>query len=131
MSLERALDNVRVSTYYIRDKLAVQLYLCGRHKWISRHVFLTFSQPGFAILATMSDVTNLSYLLRIWRVKRDNEFVWLASLEDPHTGKRQGFASLEDLYVFLSRQADEAVPEGQPEKKKEQRHVVIIRTIKV
>ncbi len=79
----------------------------------------------------MSDVTHLSYLLRIWRVKRDNEFVWLASLEDPLTGKRQGFASFEDLYVFLSRQADEAIPEGQTGKHKEQRQVVIIRTINV
>ena len=79
----------------------------------------------------MSDVTHLSYLLRIWRVKRDDEFVWLASLQDPLTGKRQGFSSLEDLYIFLSRQIDEAVPEGQPTKQNEQRQVVIIRTIKV
>jgi len=131
MLLERALDSAQVLTYYIRDKLTVQLYLGGMNKVIPRHVFLTISKPGFAILATMSAVTNYSYLLRVWRVKRDEEFVWLASLEDPHTGKRRGFSSLEDLYVFLSKQVDQAVPEDQSGTQNERRQIVIIRTIKV
>ncbi len=49
----------------------------------------------------MDKVFYFSYLLRIWRVVRDDELVWMASLEDPRTGKRHSFTSLEDLYAFL------------------------------
>ncbi len=49
----------------------------------------------------MDKVFYFSYLLRVWRVLRDDELVWMASLEDPRTGKRQSFTSLEDLYAFL------------------------------
>jgi hypothetical protein len=49
----------------------------------------------------MDKVFYFSYLLRVWRVVRDDELVWVASLEDPRTGKRQSFTSLEDLYAFL------------------------------
>jgi hypothetical protein len=54
----------------------------------------------------------LSYLLRLWRVDGDNaaqptanQAVWRASLENPHTGERKGFASLDDLFDFLREQA--------------------------
>jgi hypothetical protein len=49
----------------------------------------------------------LSYLLRLWRVggdggtHREEEAVWRASLESPHTGERRGFASLHELFAFL------------------------------
>ncbi len=49
----------------------------------------------------MDKVFYFSYLLRVWRVLRDDELVWMASLEDPRTGIRQSFTSLEDLYAFL------------------------------
>ncbi len=49
----------------------------------------------------MDKVFYFSYLLRVWRVVREDELVWMASLEDPRTGKRQSFTSLEDLYAFL------------------------------
>jgi hypothetical protein len=38
-----------------------------------------------------------SYLLRLWRTPQ----AWHASLDDPHTGKRLGFASLEQLFAYL------------------------------
>ena len=38
-----------------------------------------------------------SYLLRLWRTPH----AWRASLDDPHTGKRLGFASLEQLFAYL------------------------------
>lgn len=41
-----------------------------------------------------------SYLLRLWRVETP-EPSWRASLEDPHTGERIGFAGLEQLFAFL------------------------------
>ncbi len=49
----------------------------------------------------MDKIFYFSYLLRVWRVVREDELVWMASLEDPRTGKRQSFTSLEDLYAFL------------------------------
>ena len=45
-----------------------------------------------------------SYLLRLWREKRQRRMVWRASLQGSLTGKRQNFASLEELFVFLRRQ---------------------------
>jgi hypothetical protein len=40
-------------------------------------------------------------MLRLWQVRDDDELLWRASLEDPHTGTRRGFASLEMLVAFL------------------------------
>ncbi len=45
-----------------------------------------------------------SYLLRLWCEAPDRR--WRASLHDPRTGKRFGFASLEQLFAFLMEQAD-------------------------
>jgi hypothetical protein len=56
-------------------------------------------QPGY-----------LSYLLRLWQVDIEgvapqaSGAVWRASLESSHTGKREGFASLDELIEFLHRQ---------------------------
>ena len=44
---------------------------------------------------------NLSYLLRLWQVERNDELVWWASLENPRTGERQAFADLAELFTFL------------------------------
>jgi hypothetical protein len=46
----------------------------------------------------------LAYLLRIWQVNDAGKLIWRASLEDPHTGERKGFASLEALLAFLWEQ---------------------------
>jgi hypothetical protein len=46
----------------------------------------------------------LSYLLRLWETKSGGEGVWRASLEDPHTGERKGFASLTSLFTFLEQE---------------------------
>ncbi len=56
----------------------------------------------------MEDKTYFSYLLRMWRILRGNELVWLASLDDPHTGKRHSFTSLEKLFAFLLKQTQAA-----------------------
>lgn len=42
----------------------------------------------------------LAYMLRLWQVDED-KMVWRASLENAHTGARQGFASLDALLEFL------------------------------
>jgi len=43
-----------------------------------------------------------SYLLRVWRT--GHRPVWRASLEEPQSGRRRGFASLEALYLYLQSQ---------------------------
>lgn len=59
----------------------------------------------------------LSYLLRLWQVRSDEDVhqsaekpVWRASLESALTGERKGFASLDDLFDFLRAQT--GVPSG-------------------
>jgi hypothetical protein len=49
-------------------------------------------------------IDYISYLLRAWRSNGENSPAWQASLENPHTGERMGFACLEDLFDFLRRQ---------------------------
>ena len=53
----------------------------------------------------------LSYLVRLWQASSGGELVWRASLEDPHTGERRGFACLEALFAFL-RQQTGTVPDS-------------------
>ena len=43
----------------------------------------------------------IAYLLRLWQVPGAGPLVWRASLEDPHTGVRSGFGSLNHLVAFL------------------------------
>ncbi len=50
-----------------------------------------------------------AYLLRLWLTGEDESAVWRASLEDPHTGERHGFADVNSLLAFLAetyRQAE-------------------------
>jgi hypothetical protein len=46
----------------------------------------------------------LSYLLRLWSTECETGGVWRASLEDPLTGVRKGFADPEMLFTFLREQ---------------------------
>jgi hypothetical protein len=46
----------------------------------------------------------LSYLLRLWRTPTAGEAAWRASLENPQTGERRGFASLDAMVAYLRRQ---------------------------
>jgi len=43
-----------------------------------------------------------AYLLRLWQTGEDEAAGWLASLEDPRTGERRGFADLDSLFDFLN-----------------------------
>ncbi len=47
-----------------------------------------------------------SFLLRLWSSSDRGNSVWQASLEDPHTGERVGFASLEHLFAYLMELAE-------------------------
>ena len=48
--------------------------------------------------------TYIAYLLRLWQAEVQPQPVWHASLEDPHTGERMGFADLKSLWAFLEAQ---------------------------
>jgi hypothetical protein len=67
-----------------------------------------------------------AYLLRLWREKGGAAGRWRASLQDPHSGERRGFANLEELCSHLRQEMDhlpepdkdmpgEEVMSGQPE----------------
>jgi hypothetical protein len=45
-----------------------------------------------------------AYLLRMWREKGTGLTRWRASLQDPHSGERVGFANLEELFGYLRRE---------------------------
>jgi hypothetical protein len=55
-----------------------------------------------------------SYLLRMWKVKRQDEWVWRVSLECPETGKITGFPDLEGLFSFLRVESEESTTNGEP-----------------
>ena len=60
-----------------------------------------------------------AYLLRVWRSGAGPGARWRASLEDPSTGERHGFASLPEALGFLEAQlrraadSDETRPSDQ------------------
>lgn len=51
----------------------------------------------------------VAYLLRLWQVNSGASTVWRASLDDPRTGERKGFADLASLFTFLKKQTDGAM----------------------
>jgi hypothetical protein len=48
-----------------------------------------------------------SYLLRLWLAGDDQAPLWRISLENAQTGERRGFASLEELLIFLKEEMGE------------------------
>lgn len=47
-----------------------------------------------------------AYLLRLWRARCQGEWQWRASIESRHTGERQAFAGLEQLFAFLGERCE-------------------------
>jgi hypothetical protein len=54
-----------------------------------------------------------AYLLRMWQIMSAGQLVWRASLEDARTGTHLGFASLEQLIVFLTDETRGATQPGE------------------
>ena len=42
-----------------------------------------------------------SYLLRLWLPGDEGDVAWRASLDDPKTGERLGFPTLQALWTYL------------------------------
>jgi len=49
----------------------------------------------------MQTTQKLSFILRLWCAGQSKAADWRASIEIPETGKRVGFASLEQLFAYL------------------------------
>lgn len=47
-----------------------------------------------------------AFLLRLWQERSGGQWIWRASLEDPHSTMRKGFPDLERLFVFLKEQIE-------------------------
>ena len=52
----------------------------------------------------------VAYLLRLWREKGRKTIRWRASLEDPHSGEKLGFAHLDELVAFLRQRTGQVSP---------------------
>ena len=53
-------------------------------------------------------VNSRTYILRVWCADETQTGAWLASLEEPSTGERLGFSSLEQLFVFIMELSERA-----------------------
>lgn len=49
----------------------------------------------------LKSLHRITYLLCLWRSDEPGNFNWRASLEVPESGKRVGFANLEQLFAYL------------------------------
>jgi hypothetical protein len=54
----------------------------------------------------------IAYLLRMWRTRDGKQAAWRASLQQPGTQERLGFATLDELFAFLQQQAALLPEEG-------------------
>ena len=52
-----------------------------------------------------TDLQYRVYVLRLWRTESP-DLSWRASLENPRTGERVGFESIERLFAFLMEQVE-------------------------
>ena len=60
--------------------------------------------------------TYRSFLLRLWQVEQNGDWVWRCSLEETGTGWHQKFVGLDALYSYLDIETGEQ-PGVQGEKK--------------
>jgi hypothetical protein len=51
-----------------------------------------------------------AYLLRLWRVRYQGRWRWRASIDSPHTGECQVFATLAGLFTFLKDKTLQETP---------------------
>ena len=54
----------------------------------------------------------IAYLLRLWREQGGESTRWRASLQDPHSGERTGFANMEELFGYLRRETGDLPERG-------------------
>ena len=75
-----------------------------------------FEDNSFTFVTKTPPTTDL--LKRALGVEKGSESArWRASLQDPHSGARVGFANLEDLFSFLRRETAGEADGSRPEEK--------------
>ena len=73
--------------------------------WLySKDVMAAKSRDGPGTEGHRKPLSYAAYLLRLWQATSGGTAPWRASLQDPHTGQRVGFACLADLFAFLEDQ---------------------------
>jgi hypothetical protein len=68
------------------------------------------SEPTSDAVGAGGPSSYQAFLLRMWQEHRTGQPVWRASLENPHTGERLGFAGLPELFAYLQAQAGSPAP---------------------
>jgi hypothetical protein len=69
--------------------------------WSLRQLGATMARQGKEAAGTRA---YRSYLLRLWRESGVGPGHWRASLQDPESNERIGFATLEQLFSYLRQQ---------------------------
>jgi hypothetical protein len=66
----------------------------------------------------MSKRRYFAWLLRIWESGED-EANWQASLQDPHSGERIGFASPEGMWLYVRKHMATAQEQNRADQKED------------
>jgi hypothetical protein len=66
----------------------------------------------------MSKRRYFAWLLRIWESGEEGA-PWQASLQDPHSGERIGFASPEGMWIYVKKRIATAKGQNQADQKGE------------
>jgi hypothetical protein len=74
---------------------------------VKRHCNIRWKDAGMELFNHSGSDMYHAYLLRLWRVEGSTGVEWRAALESVGSGKRIGFARLENLYEFLDQQCIE------------------------
>lgn len=73
------------------------------------HLLLRYK--GYKLSKELPGKKYMAFLLRLWR---ENETTpWRATLENPHTGVRQGFSDPKSLFTFLQNLISGSIQQGQ------------------
>jgi hypothetical protein len=59
-----------------------------------------------------------TYVLRLWRARCQGKWQWRASIESRHTGERQVFASLPQLFAYMTDKCESQIPGAQDKETK-------------
>lgn len=61
--------------------------------------------------------TYRSFLLRLWQVEQNGDWIWRCSLEETGTGRHKQFVNLDGLFGYLNAETG-GPPSAQKEKRR-------------
>lgn len=74
---------------------------------------MRFRFVGGGQMTDSFDPDYYAYMVRLWRSEADP--FWRVSLEDPHTGERRYFASIQHAFAFIEAQLNQSPGNENPE----------------